>query len=464
MIGIQGDAGIVNANYSRSLKTIYSFEQNFFSSFATQAVRSSLNTWDTIKGNAITVNNAISPFVSEMVFSPIVSYGDGTGRIDIQITSLSDLEEQSHTITVQQLAKPFKFEGKSIYQLGVTSSSDALGIIGSFSINSYEFTVASSDSMLDILQKLSQDENGNSLSDVISLNVSLSNGRLVFESTQPGSNVSLSDPQFVLYKLGIVDEKNDIAHIIQSPITSVIYVDGKRIERRTNEIKDAIKGVTIRLRSIISTPISIEIKKPVNTLADEIETFVNKFNSLMRTIDSSLRNFTQMQALHAVNLKYDLLEDIFEPVDNYNVQKVGITLKGLVKDVVKGGPTVKGNDFDLSENQVIHSAKTSNVYSSLEEIGITEGEDGYLSFDKTKFKDVYRNYPQTVARIFDKDKGFAIRLHSTLEDAVKEKTGMIDLMKASILSGLNDIQKYSLYTKYSYLNEYKQSLSEQLIS
>ncbi len=462
-MNIEGDVGVTSMS-SRSVSMIYSYDWNLLSSFASQAIKASLSAWDTIKGRVTDVNDAISSFVSEMGFSPIVSYGDGTGKIDIRITSPTDLEEQSHTITVQQLAKPFKFESKSIYQLGVTSSSDALGISGSFSINGYEFTIASSDSMLDILEKLSQDANGNDLSDVTSLDVSLSNGRLIFESTQPGSNVSLSDPQFVLYRLGIVDEKNDIAHIIQSPTTSVIYVDGKRIERKTNEIKDAIRGVTIRLKNITSTPITVDIKKPTSTLTDKIETFVTKFNSLMRTIDSSLRNFTQMQALHAVNLKYDLLEDIFNPIDNYTVQKVGITLKDMKEDIKKGSPTVKGDDFDLSVNQIVHSAKTSKVYSSLEEIGITEGEDGYLAFDKTKFEDVYQNYPQTVAKIFDKDKGFAVRLHSTLEDVIEEKIGMIDLLKAAILSKLTDIQKYSLYTKYSYLDTYKRYLTEQLIS
>jgi flagellar hook-associated protein 2 len=206
----------------------------------------------------------------------------------LSATGSSTAVPGSYQVTVSSTAKAQK--------LGATaqaSTNAPAGVSGSFTINGQSVTVAATDTLLDIRDKINLLNQGTGATKVSAsiLSVSATAHRLVLTSeTQGAAGIALADTAgTALQGLGILSTPTTVAPaaILQAGANAEFTIDGVSFSRTTNSITDAIAGVTLTLTSEDPASVSlVTIERFAEGARTAVKGFVEAYNKLVEFIKS----------------------------------------------------------------------------------------------------------------------------------------------------------------------------------
>lgn len=188
-----------------------------------------------------------------------------------------------------------------------------------------------------------------------------------------------------------------------SMLNSKFTIDGLDFYRDSNNVSDAINGVTINLLDTFSSQETINVSTDTDSVKSDVEAFINKYN----------------EALDFLNKNTTVDSETYEsgPLANdYTYRGIRTDFRNIIAGTVD---SVNNPD-----------------YNKLFNIGIEPDENGKLSLeDSEKFEEALEANPGNVANIFTSSDGIATRLEDYLDNYIKTG-GSIDRSKKNIESNL----------------------------
>ncbi|NJL08862.1 MAG: flagellar filament capping protein FliD [Methylacidiphilales bacterium] len=107
--------------------------------------------------------------------------------------------------------------------------------------------------------------------------------KLVLTATDTGKDISASavSGDDVLASLGITSGPGTFANVLQPAKDAILTIDGVQVTRDSNEISDALNGVTFYLYAptAVNTSVSVEVGANFNSVAQSIQAVVDAFNA-----------------------------------------------------------------------------------------------------------------------------------------------------------------------------------------
>jgi len=147
---------------------------------------------------------------------------------------------------------------------------------------------------------------------------------------------------------------------------AVMEINGIEVTRSNNTFENVIDGLTFDVKAKGASTISVN--QDLGAVSDRVQGFVDKFNSLQSSIDS-------LAGFNSETGQGSLL------TGDSTVRNIQNQLRGILTRVVPG-----------MENQSVRS---------LADVGITTNwETGGLEFDRTKFEEKLKAYPDEVTALF----------------------------------------------------------------
>ncbi len=180
-------------------------------------------------------------------------------------------------------------------------------------------------------------------------------------------------------------------------------IGGVDVVKSSNTFSDVIPGVTITLKSESTSSVTITVNNDVDTIKQNIESFVEAYNEVIDYIDS--------------NSEYNTLTRTGGPLSDETTPDTILTrLKSIITARVSGQPS------DLR---------------TLAQLGITtDYETGHLEIDYTTLNDKLTNDLETVETLFtNSTNGIAYELYDYLDNVTDSTSGTI----ATRIDGLEEL-------------------------
>ena len=201
------------------------------------------------------------------------------------------------------------------------------------------------------------------------------------DGTTPGLNIDTSgsaDGSLFLDSDGnTLNHEQDTA---QSGQDATLFLDGAKLTRSSNQITDAIQGVTLDLKAEGETQVAVAQDR--EGVSKMVQGFVDAFNKF----DSFLEK-------HA---SYDQEEQEGGPLMGDSlVRSAKSQLRDIINDPVAG--------------------TVDDPYQYLSQVGVESQRDGTLSFDQEKFDQAMAENPQAVEKLFTSENGVGKELSSMLQ-------------------------------------------------
>jgi flagellar hook-associated protein 2 len=322
----------------------------------------------------------------------------------VTATASSTATPAVYSITVTQLA-----QAHSVASDRFADPAAALNLSGTFTVEGVAVTVATTDSLNSIQDKINAANAG--------VTATVIDNRLVITSNTTGaaSTIDFVDDATtgVLKSLGILDATGAIKNQLVAAQDAAFTVNGLSITRNTNTVSDVISGVTLTLKGTSTTAVTLEVKNDTQTAVDKIKAFVDSYNALMSDI--------------ATKLTYDL-----------ETKTAGV-LQG------DRALTDLENQLRRKVSEIISSADPA--FNALNLIGITtSGKEATLTVNEAKLTTALKTNPDKVALLFGASAtnnydGIATRLDSTVNLWTLSGTGFLTAKTNSLNNQITDIEK-----------------------
>ena len=322
----------------------------------------------------------------------------------VTATASSTATPAVYSITVTQLA-----QAHSVASDRFADPAAALNLSGTFQVNGKSVTVATTDSLNSIRDKINAANAG--------VTATVIDNRLVITSNTTGaaSTINFVDDATtgVLKSLGILDATGAIKNQLVAAQDAAFTVNGLSITRNTNTVADVISGVTLRLKGTSTTAITLEVKNDTQTAVNKIKAFVDSYNALMSDI--------------ATKLAYD----------------PGTKTAGVLQG--DRALTDLENQLRRKVSEIISTADPT--LNALNLIGIaTSGKEATLTVNEDKLTTALKTNPDKVALLFGASAannydGVATRLDSTVNLWTLSGTGFLTAKTDSLNNQITDIEK-----------------------
>jgi len=336
------------------------------------------------------------------------------------LTATADKTSQSgsYNVKVEQLAQQHKVAGINVADPSVPVGEGSLDL--TVNGNSFSVPVGATDSLEDIAKNI------NSASDNVGVTATIitsdAGSRLVLSSDTEGTDSQIGVVANDTVGTGLNDMFGG-ANLTELQIAknSIIHVDGQQLTSQTNEVKGAIAGVTLSLTDADlnkSTTVKIELDK--DAVKDNVQGFVDAYNSLIGTIDKL--SAYDVEKEEAAALQGDSM-----------IRSIESQLRSMISSRVDvGGETV-----------------------ALYDIGIEADRYGKLSVNSAKLDTAIADNMTGIEGLFSTpDTGLANRLDTVVESYVKPVTGLIDTRNNAYTSDKQrlDDQREAFTLKMEQLN------------
>lgn len=266
----------------------------------------------------------------------------------------------SYAVEVSQLARGQKSRS-DVFADGTT----ALGQSGTLSVKvgagtSFDVSIASTDSLLDIANKIT----GSGARVSASLMNTGSGYRLLVQGLDSGG-----DNAFMITESGTTLGLDQPAAVYQTAQDAKLTVDGMSITSKTNQITGVIPGVTLALAKTTTAPATVSVAGDSSQLKTKINALVTAYNNMVTTAHNAT-GFGTQKADNSVL------------AGDRSIRESMARVARLVGGAVPG---------------------SSGKYTTLASVGITLKQDGTMSFDGSKMDAALTADPATVARLFVTD-------------------------------------------------------------
>lgn len=206
---------------------------------------------------------------------------DADTLLSVTVEDGTDLT--SHEIEIQRVAKAERLGG------GTQSSRDGdLGWSGDFTLgttldgasSSATITVTEDMSLDDIVDAINAETATTGVTASV-IKVSDDEYMMVLTGSETAATIDLADSGgSVLQQLGILDDQGDKADVLQDAQTAQVVIDGVTIERSSNQIDDAIDGITLTLyKAETGNTLTLEVDNSLSDIKEQVQALVDAYNS-----------------------------------------------------------------------------------------------------------------------------------------------------------------------------------------
>ncbi len=237
---------------------------------------------------------------------------------------------------------------------------------------------------------------------------------------------------------------------------AVIYMDGIRIVRETNEIADLLPGVTVSLKEPSPDPVTLKVKRDTEAIKEAIVGFVGNYNQLMGQIHIVTRSSDDI-----VNaLQYLTPEEKTAAKKQMAMLKGDITLMQLERklQIVMMDPyrTEGGSALTLlAQMGVSTNSSKPGTAGSIDKMKLL----GYIEIEDKKLDEMITNHADWVKELFgrdrDNDKVVDEGLGVSLDNTLKPYTQI-----GGLLTTKADTYKKQLDQKGREIEEYNDYLAD----
>ena len=232
------------------------------------------------------------------------------------------------------------------------------------------------------------------------------------ETTAGGSNTNLG----ALQTLSVAN------------LDAEVKVNGLTITRSTNSIADAVTGLTLNLKKVGATTVSIGASSEVT---DKLQSFVQAYNGVQDFIAAQYR-------------------------------KDG---SGRPTGLLAGDPTLRGVQRQLREAVGASSTTNGGQFTSLAEIGLTTQSDGKLKLDTAmldgKLKDYLGDVKALLAGKTTNETGLAQALHNSYDGLSDSITGAVQTAINGYQSSIKSLDR-SINDQLQRINTLRGTLTRQM--
>ena len=268
-------------------------------------------------------------------------------------TSDSNATAGNHTVSVSALAAPQRSQSSiGAGSTVITDSSASIGLSSStdlyLSVNGGTATTInlSADDSLDGIAESINSANAGVTASVVYVD-STSGYQLVVTGESGTSNAfTLTSDESSVLDFGVISG--------QAAADAVITVDGLTLTRSSNQIDDAITGVTLNLLAITDSAGKLGLARDVSQVKTNVQALVSAYNDLM-----------------------SIMKDASDPkskVDLYGGTLVGDSIVSTIKSQVRS--------MFVDDSS---SASSSGDLTALRDVGITIQSNGEMKLESTKF-------------------------------------------------------------------------------
>lgn len=312
----------------------------------------------------------------------------------------------SYDISVVQLAKADKVG--SGYLASGTDINDNLGA-GSLTlgIGAESFSVnidAENSSLADIAKAINQADDNSGVNATV---VTDDNGsRLVLFGDKTGTENKVTVNAGAGNFGGVFD---GTLENIQPAADAIIKIDGATVTRSSNEISDAIAGVTLNLDKVSTTDdpkTTLTIGYDKESVTENLKAFVDAYNKIVTTTK-------KLSSYDAENQKAGALNG-----------------DSLLRNITTQLRDAMGEQVDGA----------SNTLKSLADLGITTTRDGTLEIDNKILDENIANNFDKIGRLFDGDSGLVSKLDTMLE-GFTGRSGILTTRDESLNLQLGKVDK-----------------------
>jgi len=219
-------------------------------------------------------------------------------------------------------------------------------------------------------------------------------------------------------------------HLMQEAANSVIHIDGVRIERGSNEIDDAIEGVTLSVKKPSKEEIILDVDRDYEKITQRIVDLIDQYNKLLEYINEQAR-----------------------------VVPTGRLDEGTEAGLLAGDITVAGLKNKLQTLMMNpYPTESGKELSLMAQIGVSMGSSGssweeirggYLQVDEDTFIEAVRNHPDTIEMLFGSDtnrdsvidNGLAYVMDKTLKAYTEPRNGIVSYHIRNIDTKIRDQDK-----------------------
>ena len=278
------------------------------------------------------------------------------------------------SVSVTQLAQQ-----QRTLSSGTSSASTALGLTGSLGVSmngtSATISLTSTDSLSDVADKM----NAAGLRASASTMFDGSNYHLLVSGLDTGATNKITFDESSLtgtgYSLGLSGASADIQPAqdatlnVGGVMTANGLVGGVTVSSASNQVTNAIPGVTLALTTKTTNPITVAIAGDTTSVQSQIQSFVTAYNTVVNSGHTTA---------------------------GYGTTKASNTL-------LQGDSAVRSALDQLGQLTSSQVSGTTGAYTTLGSVGISMNNDGTLTFNSGTFASAMQADPTSVQRLFVND-------------------------------------------------------------
>jgi len=297
----------------------------------------------------------------------------------LDVSGTNAVSAGSHSIIVNQVAVAERLSSSAAAQdsTGTAASSDtaALGLSGSFQIQGTTITVNAADSLQDIAFNINQQNTGSTATGVTAsvVKVTSSDYRLVLAADATGTTgFTLSGAALDVggalanLNLGATGQANAYS-TLAAATDAQVTIDGLTITRSTNDISDALTGVTLNLKQADpTTTVAMNIGVDTAAIRSNVQSFVDAYNTVQSFIN------TQFE---------------FDAATGSN-------------GILAGEPLLTSIQSNLSSSLLQAVPGLATDRNSLVMVGVEPDATGVLSINDTRFSNYLNNDVNAIRDVF----------------------------------------------------------------
>lgn len=222
-----------------------------------------------------------------------------------------------------------------------------------------------------------------------------------------------------------------------------LTINGIKIERQTNEIKDAPEGIVLNLKKTtdsnkdnIDKPEIINVARDIEPMKKAIKAWTDAYNELNSTY-KSLTKYTQVEKGEAASKDNGVL--------------LGDSTSRMIMSELKSFVT---------------SSQSTSELDTLNKMGIKFKVDGSLDIDSKKLDEALKEKPANVKEFFmgdGKETGFGTQTYNYLKKTLQSNDGTLDIAtdgvkkrKKTLDSQIKNTERNIAATMQRYKNQFQQ--------
>jgi flagellar hook-associated protein 2 len=277
---------------------------------------------------------------------------------------------------------------------GIASSTTALGLSGTLGLSvgsgaAVPISLSATDTLSDVAGKIASA----GLRVQASIMYDGSQYHLLVSGLDTGASSAVQFDESGLTGAGFSLGLSNPASTLQQAQDASLTVGGVHVTSSTNQIANAIPGVTLAITQPTTSPATVSVDGDSTALQKQVQTFVDAYNTLVTGGHS---------------------------VAGYGHQKAQIAL-------LQGDHAVRSSLDHLSRLVAAPVAGATGAYTTLGSVGVHIQDDGTLKLDAAAFQTALQADPSSVKRLFVTDPtngstGIMARFGSTV-DSLTDPTG-----------------------------------------